>query len=344
MANGNSLQLTGPVLADMFRAKDRGKSLAVAGFIPYLGPALGPILGGLVAQHLQWGWFFWIMSIFDAVVVIIGYFILQETCAQVLQRRRQRIAQEGSDSMVPAKPFSKANLSEDLKPIKVALLRPIRLLFFRPLIIQISFNFGLDFAMYFLVLSTFATIYIDQYDETESISSLHYISIALGACLATQVGGPLMDLVFRYQKARSPGGKEEKPEYRVPMMALGAAIFPAGLLWQGWAAQMRAHWAVVDVGAVVLTFSSFIYSQGLYAYLLDEFTHTASANAAVRMFSYTLAFVFPLFATKLYDRLGYGWGNSLLTLVFIVFGFPSVAALWFWGPKIRALGKQEDSI
>ncbi|KAH8205781.1 hypothetical protein TruAng_000057 [Truncatella angustata] len=340
----SGVTLTGPVLADMFHAKDRGKSLAVAGFIPYFGPALGPILGGLVAQHLYWGWFFWIMSIFDAGVIILGLFVLRETCAPVLQRQKQkRAAQEGQHTTLSTRPFSKAYFNKILGPIQVALMRPIRLLLFRPLTFYISFNFGIDFAMYFLVLSTFATIYIDQYNESESSSSLHYIAIALGSVLATQAGGPLMDLLYRYQKARSPGGNEEKPEYRVPLMAMGAGIFPVGLLWQGWAAQTRAHWAVVDAGAMVLTFASFIYSQSFYAYLLDEFTHTASANAAVRMFSYLLAFVFPLFAAQLYDRLGYGWGNTLLALVFVVLGFPSVAGLWFFGPKIRGLGKTEEA-
>lgn len=330
----------------MFRAKDRGRSLAIAGFIPYLGPALGPILGGFVAQHLYWGWFFWIMSIFDAAVVFVGVFVLRETCAPVLQRRRQERPREEDQDVGIALPRSKfltrAYLQEAFAPIKIAMLRPIQLLLFRPLIIYISLNFGINFAIYFLVLSTFATLYIDQYGQSVSASSLHYIAIAIACCLATQVGGPLMDFVFKLQKSRSLGGNEEKPEYRVPMMALGAIILPIGLLWQGWAAQTRAHWAVVDGGGLVFTFASFVYSQAFYAYLLDEFKHTASANAAVRIFSYILAFVFPLFATQLYNRLGYGWGNTLLTLVFTVLSIPSVAGLWFFGPKIRALGQQEE--
>ncbi|KAK6079259.1 MFS multidrug transporter [Seiridium cupressi] len=277
----SGVTLTGPVLTDMFRAKDRGKSLAVAGFIPYLGPALGPILGGLVAQHLYWGWFFWIMSIFDALVVVIGLFVLKETCAVVLQRRKQPVSQAGLDFSTSGRSFTTAYLNSVLTPIRTALMRPIQLLLFRPLIFFISFNFAINFAMYFLVLSTFATLYIDQYGESESISSLHYFAIAIGAVFATQAGGPLMDLLFRYQKRRSTGRNEENPEFRVPLMALGAAIFPAGLLWQGWAAETRAPWAVVDAGAMVFTFASFVYSQSFYAYLLDEFKHTASANAAV---------------------------------------------------------------
>lgn len=45
-------------MADMYRKEDRGKSLAIATFVPYLGPALGPIIGGAITQKLDWPWLF----------------------------------------------------------------------------------------------------------------------------------------------------------------------------------------------------------------------------------------------------------------------------------------------
>jgi hypothetical protein len=115
------------------------------------------------------------------------------------------------------------------------------------------------------------------------------------------------------------------------------------LKWYGWAAEAHATWIVVDLGAVLFTFTSFMYNQAFQAYMLDEFVHTASASAAVRFPSNLMAFVFPLFATQLYNRLGYGWGNSLLGLIFAAFAFPSVVVLWFWGPRLRAVGKTKET-
>jgi hypothetical protein len=322
----------------MFRAKDRGKALSVAAFLPYLGPALGPIVGGIVAQHLRWPLLFWVMSAFDAGILVIGSVVIRETCAPVLLRRIAAV--EGSQTRTLAKPFTSAFFQEAIAPIKVALLRPIRLLIFRPLTMFISLNLAISFAMYFLVLSTFATMWIERYQQSESNSSLHYIAIALGTTLAAQVGGPLMDWIFRRQKARAPNG-EETPEFRVPYMIIGLVLFPVGLFWYGWAVEAHAPWAVVDLGALALTWFSFMYNQGFLAYMLDEFTHTASANAAVRVFSNLMAFVFPLFAPQLYERLGYGWGNSLLAFVFMAFGIPWVLILWFRGPQLRAIGKTQ---
>jgi len=62
-------------------------SLAVVTFAPYLGPALGPIFGGLMPQHASWHWLFRVLSIFDAAVVLVALFVLRETSAPVLRRR-----------------------------------------------------------------------------------------------------------------------------------------------------------------------------------------------------------------------------------------------------------------
>jgi hypothetical protein len=72
---------------------------------------------------------------------------------------------------------------------------------------------------------------------------------------------------------------------------------------------------MVDLGAAIFTMGSFVFSQGVFAYLLDEFQdHAASANAATRMLSYILGFAFPLFAPELFDTFGYGWGYWSLSL------------------------------
>ncbi|RAK81850.1 MFS general substrate transporter [Aspergillus fijiensis CBS 313.89] len=343
------ITLTGPILADMYRPEHRGRSLALATFIPYLGPALGPIIGGVISQHLPWGWLFWILSIFDAVIVLIGIFFLPECYTRSLLRKKAALHRYRQNATTaPLSSFSKHSLTllldkafyQDLSArLGVHLIRPLGLLIYRPAIQVIALIMALNFAIYCLLLSTYATLWMERYGESATISSLNYIAIAIGTITASQAGGHLMDRIYRALKARNHDSAPT-PEFRVPFLVPGILLIPVGIFLYGWSAEGRLHWVVVDVGTAIFVTGSFILSQGMLAYLLDEFTtHAASANAAARMLSNILGFVFPIFAPDLYAALGYGWGNSLLGFIFVAVCWPIPVILWVYGSRLRAIGR-----
>ncbi|KAI3325009.1 putative efflux pump antibiotic resistance protein [Xylariaceae sp. AK1471] len=329
------ITLTGPVMADMYPPEERGKSLAIASLLPYLGPALGPIVGGLLTELVAWPWLFYVISIFNGAVLVLGLLLLRESYTPVLLRRKT--ASQGNASP-PSPPWSIAFWREFMPKLSVYLLRPVKLLVHRPVIQLISFLIALNFGIYTLLLSTFAMLFMDIYHESAATSSLHYIAISVGTTVSAQIGGRVMDLIYRRLRERNKG--QRKPEYRVPYMIIGVVLIPAGLFWYGWAAQSATPWIIVDLGVAVFTCGSFMFSQALLAYQLDEFAEFgASANAASRLFSNILGFAFPIFAPQLHKALGYGWGTSLLAFIFILFGVPVTLALWRWGERIRARGR-----
>ncbi|KAI1763196.1 putative florfenicol exporter [Hypoxylon sp. FL1150] len=334
--------LTGPVMADMYHAKDRGKSLAIASFLPYLGPALGPIIGGIVVDFVYWPWLFWVVSIFASFITILGALVIKESYTPVLLQRKAaaRSGQSGSPSLSPLK---WAFWHDFVSRLRTYLERPLRLLIRRPIIQAISLVLALNFGIYTFMLSTFATLWIDRYNQSALLGSLHYISFSIGFCFTAQVGGRIMDVIYRRLRDRSNNKGEGQPEFRVPYMIPGVIFIPAGLFWYGWSAQHRITWVMVDLGAIIFTCGSSILAQSLLAYTLDLFGHVgASANAATRLLSNILGFVFPIFAPQLYARLDYGWGNSLLAFIFVLLGVPVPLCLWIWGEKLRALGKRLD--
>lgn len=324
-------------MADMYGKNDRGKAVAISSLLPYLGPALGPIIGGIVTQMIAWQWIFWIMCAFNGLTTLVGVLCIRESYTPVLLLRKARRHRETAGLNIQA-----PSLSASLSLLGASLWRPFRLLIRRPVVQLIALILALDFAIYTLILGTFADLYITTYGQSEFISSLHYIAIAIGASSATQVGGRLMDWSYRRMTARYGGGDATgKPEYRVPYLVPGVIITPLGLFLYGWSAQYVIAWPAVDVGAAVFTLGSFMASQMLNAYQLDEFVeHGASVTAATRVLMYSLGFAFPVFAPDLYDRLGYGWGNSMLAFLWIVFCFPLPVVFWVWGDKIRAMGKR----
>lgn len=328
----------------MFRAEERGRSLALATFIPYMGPALGPIIGGVTAEHLPWAWLFWILSAFDAAVVVVAFFVVSETYTPVLLARKAAKARAAT-GIEPAN-LNRWNLQhariffQDLrKRLGANLMRPLALMVYRPAIQVIAVVMALNFAVYCLFLSTYATLWIERYHESKSISSLNYIAFAVGTITASQAGGPLMDWMYARMKLR--GGGEAVPEFRAPFLVPGVLMMPFGIFLYGWAAEKKLHWMAIDVGTAVFVCGSFVVAQGMLAYMLDEFKHAASANAASRMLSNILGFVFPIFAPSMYKALGYGWGNTVLGCIWVVVGFPIPVLLWVYGARLRALGRPE---
>jgi MFS family permease len=316
-------------MADMYGKADRGKSLAVVTLLPYLGPALGPIMGGLVTQLVHWSWIFWIMSIVNAVALLLGLLIIRETYTPELLRRKA--AREGTGLPHRSKKAKRSHLW-------TSLLRPLHILVHRPIIWLISLVGSLAFGVYCLMLSSYATLWINKYHKTKLVSSLHYISVALGSTIAGQIGSRVLDRVYRVLSKRN--NSTGVPEYRIPYLIPGMLIMLVGLFWYGWSAECRLPWIVVDVGTVIFTLGSFVASQAIMAYQLDEFAEfSASANAASRVVSYMLAFTSPIFAPTMYGKMGYGWGNSVLGFVVIALGMPTCWVLWKYGARIRALGR-----
>jgi MFS family permease len=342
----------------MYGAEDRGKATAIAGLLPYIGPAAGPIIGGLAAQRLWWPWLFWILSIFDAVGMAAGFFIIRESYGPVLlQRKAAAAARLAADEPVQdnRQPWYGASAAraasswrDFYRRFVPAVQTPVRLLLFRPVVPLVALSMALLFGTYTILLSAFAPMWLDPpYSQSPTTASLHYVAIAIGAFACAQAGGPLMDWLWRRQRdadAAADPAAAPTPEYRLPYMAAGFVVGVAGLLWYAWAADRAAHWALVDAGVLLFTLGDFAFSQGLFAYLIDEFPSrsSASANAASRIGTYTLGFAFPIFSPSLYDRLGYGWGNSLLAFLLAAIGGAVLLVLWKWGPKIRSLGRGDS--
>ncbi|KAI0182200.1 major facilitator superfamily domain-containing protein [Xylaria flabelliformis] len=328
-------------VADMYPSKYRGRSLALASLLSYLGPALGPIIGGLLTQLLAWPYLFYVVSIFNAVITFLGFFIVKESYTPVLlQRKRAKQSMSEGHDLMHSKTSTWAARRDIASRFWAHFTRPFAQLIQRPIVQVISFSLALEFGIYSLVLSTYATLWTDRYGQSQLISSLHYISISIGTTASAQAGGRFLDYVYRRLRRRNNG--IGKPEFRAPCMVPAALLIPTGLLLYGWSAQHRLYFIAVDIGAAIFTCGAFMFTEAVLAYLLDEFTeHGASANAASRSLSYILGFVFPLFAPQLYDRLEYGWGNSVLTLVWVVLGFPIPVLLWLFGEKLRAKGRKD---
>ncbi|KAJ5378024.1 Efflux pump vrtL [Penicillium cataractarum] len=329
------LAVGGGVLSDCFRPEERGKSIAIYSLAPLLGPALGPIAGGFIAENTSWRWVFYSVSIADGLIQFMGLFFLQETYGpRILRDRAKRMRKETGDTSYQTEAeMQKKTLSQVLRS---ALVRPFRLLLTQSIVQVVACYMAYVYGMMYLVLSTFPSLWTskDYYNESIGIGGLNYISLGLGFWFGSQLCAPLNDRIYKRLKARNNG--VGRPEFRVPLLGIAAVLIPTGLFIYGWTAQTHRHWIAPNIGAVLFGAGTIISFQCMQTYMVDAYTRFAASALAASAFMRSLAgFGFPLFAPYMYDKLHYGWGNSVLAFVAIAIGIPAPIFLWKFGEVLR---------
>ena len=291
--------------------------------------------GGFIAENTTWRWVFYSTSIVDALIQVMGLFFLRESYGpKILRDRAMRLRKESGDESYQTEiERQKKPLSETMR---IALIRPFRLLLTQPIVQVLALFMAYIYGIMYLVLSTFPSLWTSPqyYNESVGIGGLNYISLGLGFWLGSQICAPLNDRIYRRLKARNNG--VGKPEFRVPLLFLGAFFIPTGLFIYGWTAQYHCHWIAPNIGAVLFGTGNIIAFQCIQTYMVDTYARfAASALAASACLRSLAGFGFPLFAPYMYNALHYGWGNSLLAFVAIVIGVPAPVFLWKFGEKLR---------
>ncbi|RDX51047.1 MFS polyamine transporter [Lentinus brumalis] len=334
----------GAVLGDMFAPEDRGKSLAIYSLAPLLGPAVGPIAGGWIAERSTWRWVFWSTSVVAGMVQIMGFFTLRESYAPVLLDRkakkiRAKLDAESSGPVQEVRTICQKSAKRDYRHFFfVAICRPFVLAAQEPIIQALGLYMAFIYGIIYLVLATIPQIFTNVYHETPGFVGLHYISLGLGLWVCSQINSRLLDIVYKKLKERNGGVGE--PEFRLPTTFPGTIMIPIGLLIAGWGAQEHTHWIVPDIGFALIGGGMVLTFQAMMMYVVDTFTiYAASALAAVSFLRSIAGFGFPLFAPAMYKTLGYGVGNTVLAAIAFVIGVPAILGLYKYGKRIRGLSR-----
>lgn len=85
------LTIAGGIIADMWSAEGRGPATSLFAASTFLGPVLGPIVGGFVAESdLKWNWIFWIMMMFAGACTALTIAFIPETYAPIILLNKVR--------------------------------------------------------------------------------------------------------------------------------------------------------------------------------------------------------------------------------------------------------------
>lgn len=328
-----SIVLNPSIVGDMFVTEQRGNAMSIMTLGPLLGPVLGPVAGGYISQPIGWRWLFWLAAILAGAVEIgFGIWFRETYKAQILRRKAAAIRKETGDPLFRSEYDMKLRLRDLLTN---STTRTVRMLILSPIIFLMSFYVSVVFAYTYILFTTMTEIFQDKYGFSTGSASLSFLGIGVGFIIGMFGCRASLDRYVNRMKSR--GGM--KPEHRLPPMVVGGLLVPISLFWYGWSIEKHVHWISPIVATALLGIAVVSTLIPAFSYLVDAFgIHAASALAAtITLRAVTGAFL-PLIAPPMYDKLGLGWGNSLLGFIALAF-MPVPFIMMRYGARIRSRSK-----
>ncbi|KAI9880870.1 MAG: MFS siderochrome iron transporter 1 [Pleopsidium flavum] len=327
----------GGVIADMFPASQRGLAMSVFAAAPFMGPTLGPIVGGFLGESKGWRWVEGLMAIFTGALWIIGSLTIPETYPPVLLRKRATALSKATGKVYRTRMDVDSGKTPSVgAAFKTALSRPWLLLFREPIVLLLSIYMSIIYGTLYMMFAAFPIVFQQQRGWSEGIGGLAFLGVAVGMLAAVIYTIPDNT---RYQRAaeqaRKNGAASTPPETRLPPSMLGAVFIPLGLFWFAWTNYPSIHWIVCIIATAPFGFGMVLVFLSIMNYLIDSYTiYAASVLAANSVLRSLFGAAFPLFTTYMYNSLGIHWASSIpafLALACVPFPF----LFYKYGPAIR---------
>lgn len=190
------------------------------------------------------------------------------------------------------------------------------------------------YGLLYILFTTYTFVFEGEYGFSSGTAGLAFLGSGVGMLLGLAFAATQSDKRIRSKIA---SGEPILPEDRLryTLIIPACLCLPVGLFIYGWSTQYRVHWIVPQIGNAVIGFGMIAILMCIQTYLVDAFTiHAASATAANTVLRSLLGALFPLFGLKLYNRIGLGWGNSILGFIALAIA-PIPIGFRIFGERIR---------
>ncbi|CAG7917976.1 unnamed protein product [Penicillium olsonii] len=325
--------VSGGVIADTFPSISRGLASGLYCAAPFLGPTIGPIIGGFLSESAGWRWVEGLLAAFAGVLSIVTIFALPETYAPVLLRKRAERLSKISGQVYRSKVDIEQGKKSPAEILKVALSRPWVLLFREPIVLLLSLYLSIIYGILYLMFAAFPIVFQVERGWSEGLGGLAFLGILVGILFSVVATFPAY---FRYKKKVLSTPGRIAPEERLPDSFYGAIALPIGLFWFAWTNSPHVHWMAPIAAGVPFGYGMVMVFLPILNYLIDAYTIYAAsvlaANAALRSI---FGAAFPLFTTPMYQNLGIHWASSIPAFLALAC-VPMPFLFYKYGAGIRA--------
>lgn len=297
------------VLADIWGPIERGNAMALFSMMTFVGPALGPVIGGFLELKEDWRWTFYVLLWLAAGTAILMFTIPETHPATVLLNKAKRIRALKIHGFENVQTPAEAANQSLTSIFKVALSRPWKILV-DPISLLVAIYMSVVYALLYMLFTIYPIIFQQKRGWNAGVGELPLIGTAIGAI----IGGLLIFANSARDKRRMLAGHKGVPEDRLLVAMAGGILFPITMFWFAWTGEYNSvHWIVPTIAGVFLATSIILIFVAYLNYLTDTYLmFAASALAANTVCRSAAGAAAPLFTQYMFDALGVGGGGSLI--------------------------------
>lgn len=320
LAGSAFLSVAGGTVGDMFRKHELSFPMAVFTASPFVGPSLGPLVGGFINQYASWRWTFYVLLIWAGVELALIAVLVPETYnSVVLKHKAIKKRKETGDQGYYA-PVEKMDKSI-LNTVLWSCIRPFQLLVLEPMCLNLCLISALLLGILYLFFGAFPLIFMNNHNFTLSQTGLTFLGILIGLIIGVACD-PIISRNYA-RLVRNNNGVSE-PEFRLPPTVVGAVIVPFSLIGFAFTTYSFVHWVVPVIFSGIFGLGVILCFTGIFTNLVESYPLYAASSLAANSFARSaLAAAFPLFGDQMFENLGYQWASFLLAgLALVLMPFP----------------------
>lgn len=327
------LSVAGGAIADIFDKDQIGVPMAIYTTSAFLGPSLGPIIGGAL-YHENYKWTFITLLITSGCCLVVIMLTIPETYKpMLLMRKAKRLRKEKNDERYYAALEVTREQTSLLSAILLSTRRPFGLLLRDQMMGVLCFYTGLELAIVYLYFVAFPYVFKKLYNFGPMAVACSYIGIMVGMLLSAPTC-LLFQKTFERRVKRNNGVKT--PEMRFEPLFYGAFLTPIGLFIFAFTCYKHVHWIAPIIGSAVFGSGVYFVFTGVFAYTVDAYRRYAASGMACNTFvRCIMAGVFPLFGLQMYKAMGVNWAGFLLAMVTVLM-IPIPFLFTKYGARLRA--------
>ncbi|KAM0219362.1 hypothetical protein ACHAPA_008136 [Fusarium lateritium] len=356
--SASTVALCVAVVADVVTSAERGNYIGITAVPSVLGPSLGPVIGGLLAEYLGWRSIFWFLAIFAGVAMALIVLFYPETCRQIVgdgsltpplmyrsvwQILKSRRTRTKSDKTGLSRQVSAASTVK-FKFKAPNVLESVLMLFEKETGLLLGFT-SICFSGFYCVATAMPTLFADIYGFNEVENGLMFLPLAAGSVIAAFIVGAFTNRNFKrhceklgipYERSKQQdlsGFPIERARLEIafPLLILSAVV----LIGWGWAVHAKTHVAVPCVLSALFGVGVVGFNNTVNSLLVD--IHPGKAGTATAANNLTRCLVgagASAAIIPMINAMGTGWAFTLVGGLYIL-GCPVLIVLMVWGIKWR---------